>query len=389
MPTTPARNLLYRLALPVLAPSPRSHARHSVHGDAIVDLRGYTRLLNRHHVLGASLLLSGGGKTCAVYTSTDRPPHPCDGQTVFRVASLTKMATALAVLRLCERGLLALDAPVAGLLPGGESAHSLLDGVTVAHLLSHTSGLRDIPAVDSALRDGLTLGELAEKHAAALRASKPGETFAYCNFGFGLLGCVLEAVTQEKMDDVFAREVFGPLRMRATLAPLTLPREAIMPITRVLPHRGEDMVIPPLGLAERTEPDPERHFGLTAGSLYTDAASLSHILSMLADGGLWQGGRYLKAETAAEMTRAHAAYGPIDPRLSYGLGLLIVEDRGLSPRRLLGHQGFAYGCADGAFLEEGTGRQIIFLNGGCSEARRGRLGLCNRDVLAFGLKQLR
>ena len=81
--------------------------------------------------------------------------------------------------------------------------------------------------------------------------------------------------------------------------------------------------------------------------------------------------------------------GLLSMRLSYGLGLLIVEDRSLSPRRLLGHQGFAYGCADGAFLEEGTGRQIVFLNGGCSEARRGRLGLCNRDVLAFGLKQLR
>lgn len=57
------------------------------------------------------------------------------------------------------------------------------------------------------------------------------------------------------------------------------------------------------------------------------------------------------------------------------------------PRRILGHQGFAYGCVNGAFYEEGTGRRVILLNGGASEARMGRLGRINRDILRWALRE--
>ena len=173
--------------------------------------------------------------------------------------------------------------------------------------------------------------------------SAPGERFAYCNFGFGLAGCVLEQATGLPVSQVLAREVLLPLGMRGSLDASTLNPEAIVPITRVLSrHRGPDVRVTPLGRIPLTGPDPERHFGHTAGALYS-------------------------------------------PTLSYGLGLLIIRDPRLSAHRILGHQGFAYGCADGAFQEEGTGRQVIFLNGGCSEARCGRLGVGNRDILRYAL----
>ena len=81
------------------------------------------------------------------------------------------------------------------------------------------------------------------------------------------------------------------------------------------------------------------------------------------------------------------SYGPASPTLSYGHGLLIVDDRRISPKKILGHQGFAYGCGDGAFWEDETGRLIIFLNGGCSEARSGRLGSANRDFLTWAFRK--
>ena len=87
------------------------------------------------------------------------------------------------------------------------------------------------------------------------------------------------------------------------------------------------------------------------------------------------------------MRKIHAEYGALSPTLSYGLGLLCIQDAALSSSRIWGHQGFAYGCADGAFWEEETGCLIIFVNGGASEARIGRLGLCNRDVLFWALRK--
>ena len=47
----------------------------------------------------------------------------------------------------------------------------------------------------------------------------------------------------------------------------------------------------------------------------------------------------------------------------------------------------AYGCVDGAFIEEGTGRKVVFLNGGASEAREGKLGLVNKDVLTWAFRK--
>lgn len=60
MPATPLKNALYRLALPVLAPSPRGEMTLSQQGKPLVNPKGYLRLQTKHHVLGSSLLLRQG-----------------------------------------------------------------------------------------------------------------------------------------------------------------------------------------------------------------------------------------------------------------------------------------------------------------------------------------
>jgi len=117
--------------------------------------------------------------------------------------------------------------------------------------------------------------------------------------------------------------------------------------------------------------------------MYTTARSLRKLLDIL----ISDGAGFLSPDSVAEMKKQHASYGALSPTLSYGLGLLRIDDPAISPSRLLGHQGFAYGCADGAFWEEETGRLVIFLNGGCSEARTGRLGSANRDFAAWAFRK--
>ena len=108
---------------------------------------------------------------------------------------------------------------------------------------------------------------------------------------------------------------------------------------------------------------------------------------MFAQNGVYRHQSYLSPASMDAMTAAHASYGDIAPTLSYGLGLLLINDPALSPRRILGHQGFAYGCVNGAFYEEGTGRRVVLLNGGASEARLGRLGRINRDILRWAFRE--
>ena len=88
------------------------------------------------------------------------------------------------------------------------------------------------------------------------------------------------------------------------------------------------------------------------------------------------------------MKTQRASYGALSPTLSYGSGLLIIRDQRISSGAVYGHQGFAYGCVDGAFWESGTGRSVVFLNGGASELRRaGRMAWVNLDVLRWALRK--
>ena len=381
MPSTPLKNLLYRAALPFFSPSPRKQMKHIATGKPLANLPDYERLLVKHRVLGASLLLQAGEQRTQVHTSVNTPRHVAQEDTMYRVASITKMATSLVTLMCVDEGLFTLDTPIRQLLPDTDNADAL-DGMTIRHLLSHTSGLRDTPEVDHALRNGHAYHMVLNSH--DIVASAPGKLMEYCNFGFGLLGCILENVTGMCVSDLFRVKLFEPLGMRATLDASTLDEGLIMPISRVLPYRkGNDVTITKLGRVPLDKPDPLRHFGHTAGAMYTDAPSLARMLTLIAGGGMIDGKRLVSAEMMAEMTRVQAS----TPTRTYGLGLVILNRPGISEHRLLGHQGFAYGCVDGAFIEEDTGRMVIFLNGGASEAREGKLGLVNRDVLAWAFRK--
>ncbi|MBE5805031.1 MAG: beta-lactamase family protein [Clostridiales bacterium] len=382
MPTTNLRNLLYRAALPLLAPPTRGKMTHEAHGHTI-DLKGYEDILRKYHVLGSSLLLTDQSNFASVHTSLSEPPHPAGENTLYRVASITKMATALVTLMLAEEGAFALDDPIAPLLPDA-SGEAALQGVTIRQLLCHTSGLRDTSAYDQALRSGDSFH--AVLHANGVRGSN---VMSYSNFGFGLLGCLMESVTGRSLEEVFRTRLFIPLGMTASLDASSLEESRIMPISRVLPyHKGQDVTITALGRRSIAQPDPLRHFGHTAGAMYTDCSSLSLMLGLIASEGAHEGRQLLSPKSIQQMTAQHSFTGPAtSPTRRYGLGLVILDRPDISPNKLYGHQGFAYGCVDCAFFETGTGRQVVFLNGGCSEAREGLLGLCNKQLLTWALQK--
>lgn len=380
MPTTAIKNLLYRAALPFAAPSCHRQITHTQDGHELHHLPYYEHLLVHHHVFGASLFLRQSiGETACVYSSTREPAHVSTPETMFRVASITKMATALVTLRCVQAGLFSLDDPVAPLLPDG-SDFDALSGVTVRHLLCHTSGLRDLPEMLRFLTDGQPFSALLQQP--EVRASAPGKQFRYSNFGFGLLGSLLESVTGQCIEPLFQQQLFQPLGMRATLDGSRLNEADIMPIIRVLPYHPEETLrITALGKAGLDGCDPQRHYGHTAGAMYTDAPSIARMLLMIAQHGQLDGVSFLDSTLITEMTTLQASTSD----RQYGLGLGIRHMPKLTEHRLLGHQGFAYGCVDGAFVEEDTGRMVVFLNGGASEARQGKFGLVNRDIITWAL----
>lgn len=124
---------------------------------------------------------------------------------VVRIGSLTKQFTAVAVLRLAEQGTLAVDDPLARWLEARPS--EAVEGVTLRHLLNHTSGLPQDPV------EG---GDWIADSLAAPRVGAPGERYAYSNLGYALLGRVLEAASGERFDRLLEDEVLSPAGLEAT-----------------------------------------------------------------------------------------------------------------------------------------------------------------------------
>jgi D-alanyl-D-alanine carboxypeptidase len=143
--------------------------------------------------------------------------NPDDGQRLsadatFRIASVTKTFVAVAILRLVEDGKLAIDAPIAGLLPSPYPA-LLIDGgydpsaITVRQLLAHTSGLFDYAQSDAYLEVVFSDPSRAWTREDQVRfamehgkpVGKPGEKFEYSDTGYILLGAVLETVTGKSL----------------------------------------------------------------------------------------------------------------------------------------------------------------------------------------------
>lgn len=379
MPTSRYKNLVYRLALPVFSPAVPADPLTSFAGRRINKRRSLIRIIRRNHVSGGAISVKSGSEQAVIFTRSIHTDNDPDIRTFFRVASITKMATALVAVLLMDRGILDPDKPVAEMLPDGPAIPEL-KGISSADLLSHMSGLSDPAGLEQMMTEQRDLRTVIS----GCRC-READVFRYSNLGFGILGCVFESILGISVEQIFRDYLFEPLGLEATLSGVAIRDQKVMPLKRVLPWRSDDqgITVTPLGMIPLESAQPSRHYGYTAGSMYITLPSMVRLTECIRDGGapLLSGGcsAYMKQETAH--------YGASSPTLFYGHGLLIVKDRSISDGNVCGHQGFAYGCVDGAFWEEDTGNIMVSLNGCCSEARTGRFGIVNRDLCRYAFRE--
>ena len=142
---------------------------------------------------------------------------PATPSTNYRLASVTKQFTAAAILALTDDGKLTLDDPVRRWLP---SLPAAADGITIRHLLTHTSGLIDYEDV---MADGTT-EQLHDADVLALLQSQdrtyfaPGTKYQYSNSGYALLALIVERASGQTFASFLRDRIFVPLGMRGTVA---------------------------------------------------------------------------------------------------------------------------------------------------------------------------
>lgn len=166
-------------------------------------------------VLDGELIYSGSFGTANFDTGAS-----ADTRSLFRIASMSKSVTALAVLQLRDAGLLDLDDPVADYLPavaGLEPLAADAPPITIRHLLTHSAGFpEDNPWGDRQLADADE--ELTALVEAGISFSNvPGIEYEYSNLGFALLGQVVQVVSGMEFREYTRRHIFEPLGMASTV----------------------------------------------------------------------------------------------------------------------------------------------------------------------------
>jgi len=142
---------------------------------------------------------------------------PATARTVYRLGSLTKQFTAVAIMQLFEQGKVALDSPMTVYLPAFPTQGHR---VTVRHLLTHTSGIKSYTSLGPEWQDKVRLDLTHEQLLALIRDKpfdfSPGDRFLYDNSGYYLLGMIIEQVSGQTYGDYLRDHVFRPLGLSST-----------------------------------------------------------------------------------------------------------------------------------------------------------------------------
>lgn len=270
---------------------------------------------------------------------------PNDGDVKFRLGSLSKQFTAVAIMLLNQQGKLDLDAPIKTWLPDAPAAW---DAITPRHLLSHTAGVPNFTAFadyEALKTRPATMAQLIARFSDRPLDFAPGSRFAYSNSGYVLLSAIIEAASGQTYADFITANLFQPLGMSDS----GYDRHDV-----ILPRRASGYAPGADGVVNADYVDMSIPTG--AGALY----STTHDL-LKWEQGLF-GGRLLNAQSMTALTT------PV--RNGYAMGLMVSEADG---KRLVWHNGAIEGFNTYMAYDPGDRTAVIVLGNLNGEAP-GKLG---------------
>jgi len=296
---------------------------------------------------------------------------PATADTVYRIGSLTKQFTAVAALRMTERGKMAFDAPISRYLPD----LNRVGAARIDQLLWHTSGLASFdPAVmPNAFRErasDISRAELQRFAASAPQIANAGQKFSYSNTGYILVGLALERVANRDYETLITEDV---------LKPAGLTRTRYDSVTAIIPSRAAGYTNENSVVANAEWNSPSRPFA--AGALISTAPDLVRWNQAIYEGPLLSNRSKSIMVTPGKLSDGSA--------IPYGMGVRLA----VSGKRLrIAHGGLIVGFSavlahypaerlDIAILTntQERGKPLVDLEGAIASALLDGLGSNNRS----------
>jgi CubicO group peptidase (beta-lactamase class C family) len=300
------------LVVPACSPSdPASQARA-----VTTPIRSALRpFVDRRALAGVVTLVADKNKVLsleAVGMADVAASAPMQKDAVFWIASQTKPVTATALMMLMDEGKVRLDDPVAKYLPEFRDAK----GMTLRHLLTHTSGLPyQLPDAGPAL-DAVPLSAVAKTYAGTPLLIEPGHRYRYSNLGYNVLGRVVEIASGTPYEEFLDQRLLKPLGMKdTTFWPDATQLGRLAKCYR--PAAGNaDLQVAGIDLLTSPLSDRARPVCPSAG-LFSTAADVSTFCRMILNDGTFRGRRYLSESAVKAMTSTQTANSIAEP---YGFG---------------------------------------------------------------------
>ncbi|MEJ1098301.1 serine hydrolase domain-containing protein [Pseudoxanthomonas sp. CCNWLW206] len=305
--------------------------------------------------LGAVTLIVRDGKVVdfQVYGHRDLGrSSPMREDTIFRIYSMTKPVTSVAVLQLVENGQIGLDDPISRYLPEFASMQRFVGGtadaprtetvqqpITIRQLLTHTAGFA---SGGEGYEEATRLLERADLHgspdlktfvsrlARVPLATEPGTRFKYDGTGIEVLARLVEVVSGKSFDAYLQHHIFAPLKMRDT--GFSVPeryRDRIADITRM---GADGRLVLDDGPSARRPGASLNPYPSGAGGLYSTAGDYARFCQMLMNGGRLEGDVILKRKTV-DLMMQNQLQGQLDPPVNefssgegFGFGGYVVLD---------------------------------------------------------------
>ena len=313
-------------------------------GDAVAQIRGHEQAPEGGHPMyagavglmghdGAVVARDASGFALRYADATTELPRdqwvPMRDDTVFDLASVSKLFTSIAAVQLIEEGRVELEAPVAAYLP--EFAANGKQGVTVRHLLTHTSGFTSWLPLYSRYPD--KAARIQAVMDAPLK-NAPGTTYLYSDLNLITLGVLVERLRGESLDEVVASRLAGPLGMRDT---------GYNPVAKERTAATEYQAVPARGMV-RGEVHDENAWSLggVAGhaGVFSTVDDLAVLSQALLNGGTYRGARILDRKSVSLLiTNFNENFPGDDHGLGFELNQTWYMDA-LSGPRTAGHTGY-------------------------------------------------
>ena len=282
--------------------------------------------LNRYNIVGMTISVVKDGELYFAkgYGYKDSAQiTPVDAnKTLFRIGSISKTFTAIAVLQLVEDGILDLDTDVNTYLTSFKIPDTFEEPITLRHLLTHTAGFEEISFSTMFLSPSYV--EPMENLLADFipdRVYTPGTITSYSNYGFALAGYIVQEMTGINFEQYIEDEILVPLGMNRTTFKQPLPQYLIADMST-----GFDEEKTPYGFEYVTIPP--------AGSCASTAVDMSKYMIALLNSGIYNGSQILQNETMQMMQEDQFSPHPSLP--SVALGLYEMDVYG---KHVIGHGG--------------------------------------------------